>query len=366
MRTSKFVSTASIFLLLFIIFSYPLFSDETVLKREIPSGKALAVTLGTSAVSTVLFNVFWILGDETYNRYVQTDSVSQAAVLERYWKTYDLLSYIFAGIGTVSLGFSLPLMGGDYSSGNRIQESESGLEALLRQRENLLEKYSVSFSRTFLPRLFLSTAFASLTANALLSTIGMSLYYNMDQEPQNTGINPVVIASISTGVFSSLALISSLITQLIYKTPLSWEKEIGRKELEIRKVLYIEENNSLTQEINVQALTRMENRLAEVSNELAAFPRKKKRYNIGVGITAGAGILGLGGMTAAYILNKKGMDNFFVNRSSIVIYGITGGAGISIAGILALNKPKERKLVSEKVYLETRIREVKKSTPSFN
>jgi hypothetical protein len=58
-------------------------------------------SLGVSCLG--LFNLFWYLGDRSYEEFLNADSSSELDRLQQVTNTYDTLSYVFGGIGLVSL-----------------------------------------------------------------------------------------------------------------------------------------------------------------------------------------------------------------------------------------------------------------------
>ncbi len=62
----------------------------------------ITFSVGVSCLG--LFNLFWYMGDQSYEEFLEADSASEEDRLQQITNTYDTLSYVFAGVGLVSLG----------------------------------------------------------------------------------------------------------------------------------------------------------------------------------------------------------------------------------------------------------------------
>jgi hypothetical protein len=68
------------------------------------------ITFGFGASCLGLFNLFWYMGDRTYEEYLSATSSSEEKLLEQITNTYDTLSYVFGGVGLVSIGVWIYLL----------------------------------------------------------------------------------------------------------------------------------------------------------------------------------------------------------------------------------------------------------------
>ena len=78
-------------------------------KRDTRLKRASRITFGTAVASLVLFNVFWILADRSYEQYQNATTPEDAREFQQKSQSSETLSYIFAAAGVVSLGVSIPL-----------------------------------------------------------------------------------------------------------------------------------------------------------------------------------------------------------------------------------------------------------------
>jgi len=68
------------------------------------------VTFSVGISCLGLFNLFWYMGDRSYEEFLEADSASEEKRLQEITGTYDTLSYVFAGVGLVSLGVWIYLL----------------------------------------------------------------------------------------------------------------------------------------------------------------------------------------------------------------------------------------------------------------
>ena len=68
----------------------------------------ITFSVGVSCLG--LFNLFWYMGDQSYEEFLEADSASEEDRLQQITNTYDTLSYVFAGVGLVSLGMWIYLL----------------------------------------------------------------------------------------------------------------------------------------------------------------------------------------------------------------------------------------------------------------
>ncbi len=65
-------------------------------------------SLGVSCLG--LFNLFWYMGDRSYEEFLNADSNSEEERFQQLTNTYDTLSYVFGGIGLLSIGVWIILL----------------------------------------------------------------------------------------------------------------------------------------------------------------------------------------------------------------------------------------------------------------
>ena len=68
------------------------------------------VTFSVGVSCLGLFNLFWYMGDRSYEEFLEADSASEEDRLQQITGTYDTLSYVFGGVGLVSLGVWIVLL----------------------------------------------------------------------------------------------------------------------------------------------------------------------------------------------------------------------------------------------------------------
>jgi len=68
------------------------------------------ITFGLGVSCLGLFNLFWYMGDRSYEDFLNADSSSEEDRYQQLTNTYDTLSYVFGGIGLVSLGVWIILL----------------------------------------------------------------------------------------------------------------------------------------------------------------------------------------------------------------------------------------------------------------
>jgi len=68
------------------------------------------VTFSVGVSCLGLFNLFWYMGDRSYEEFLDADSASEENRLQQITNTYDTLSYVFGGVGLVSLGVWICLL----------------------------------------------------------------------------------------------------------------------------------------------------------------------------------------------------------------------------------------------------------------
>ena len=68
------------------------------------------VTFSVGLSCLGLFNLFWYMGDRSYEEFLEADSASEENRLQQITGTYDTLSYVFAGVGLLSLGVWIYLL----------------------------------------------------------------------------------------------------------------------------------------------------------------------------------------------------------------------------------------------------------------
>jgi hypothetical protein len=84
-------------------------AEEHAQQRDVRLKRASRITFGTAAVSLVLFNVFWIMADRSYEQYQNATTPEDAREYQQKSQNSETLSYIFAAAGVISLGVSIPL-----------------------------------------------------------------------------------------------------------------------------------------------------------------------------------------------------------------------------------------------------------------
>ena len=120
---------------------------EIISEREKVLGNTgLSISLGATVISAALFNFFWYMGDLAYVRYLSTSSSSNAAIYQRLWNTYDLLAYISAGMGLLSIGTAISfipkaeLSGREENPGVELKGNPEAQKRLINRRERLLTR----------------------------------------------------------------------------------------------------------------------------------------------------------------------------------------------------------------------------------
>lgn len=87
--------------------------EEMKIRSEKGPGIAGSITFVTGIVALGLFNLFWYLGDLTFEEYTVTSSLEKGVQLRKTTEIFDTLSYVSGGVCVLSLGISLIMFATD-------------------------------------------------------------------------------------------------------------------------------------------------------------------------------------------------------------------------------------------------------------
>jgi hypothetical protein len=275
----------------------------------------LSVTLGTSAVSLGLFNLFAYLGNLNYAAYTETTSARDAAVLQHSWMLYDTLAYVFLGTTVLSLAASFPLIlspaslqtdyGPDDEAGltrEEIQRRSKRLERLTKrldgsyEREQSLETGSLialGSGITLLTVTGLGVAFAESAFNQYEGAD-----YSYDAESLRTEVDVFQYTSIGAGMASAAAFSTAAVFSLMKPNTPHIRKNIERihttfqldPEAEVDSSLY---SGPSYEEFCREQVAELSHRRTILESKLRKAQESKASYRTGFWVGLGIGAASL-------------------------------------------------------------------------
>ncbi len=205
----------------------------------------LSVTLGTSAVSLGLFNLFAYLGNLNYAAYTETTSARDAALLQHSWMLYDTLAYVFLGTTVFSLAATFPLIlspssiSADYDKDGQEELDQKEIQRRSKRLERLTKRLDGSYEREQALEtgslIALGSGITLLTVTGLGVAFAESAYsqyeganYSADAESLRTEVDVLQYTSIGAGMASAAALSTAAVFSLMKPNTPNIRKNIER------------------------------------------------------------------------------------------------------------------------------------------
>jgi hypothetical protein len=292
----------------------------------------LSVTLGTSAVSLGLFNLFAYLGNLNYAAYTETASARDAAVLQHSWMLYDTLAYVFLGTTVFSLAATVPLIlspssfSASYERDGTEELDEKEIQRRSKRLERLTKRLDGSFKREETLETGSLAALGSgitlLTVTGLGAAFAESAYnqyeeanYSADAESLRTEVDVFQYTSISAGLTSAAAFSTAAVFSLAKPNPLHIRKEIDRihtafqldPQAEVDSSLY---NGPSYGEYCSEQIAELSYRRTILQSKLRKAQQMKTKYRTGFWVGLGVGAVSLVSTGISLYLTDQVFDEY--------------------------------------------------------